>query len=392
MKKISVVLPTFNERDNIEKTTKDVLAQEKNLPGYKIDVIVADSGSSDGTSEIVKQMSRSDPHIHLLSVERGIGVGLIKGHLYAVDHIHPDILVQLDADGQVEADVLPKLINIIDEGYDLALGSRFVTGGKNELSFSRKFWTAGSSWVCRILMGPWDIKEFTNSARAFTPRLFKKINLDRLPWQEKTFINQPAFLHEAVLAGAKYKEVPLVFKDRAEGYSKNKTFNYIYDIIAYALDARAHQMGLNLPIFKLSRKAKTFYKFAIVGFAGTLIDFTIYNLLIRYGHLPPATSKAISSEVAIVNNFTFNNIWTFKHRKTESGILKKFATFNLISLGAIGISVGIIKVLHTLYGDGIANIYGVKVAYYNLYFFATIPVIMTWNFTLNHFVTWRHKD
>ena len=123
----------------------------------------------------------------------------------------------------------------------------------------------GSSLVFRILVGPFGIREVTNSARAFTPELFKRINFDRLPWREQTFIVQPAFLNEAILAGAKYKEVPLVFKNRAEGYSKNKVVNYTYDVITYAIDARLHKWGINFPLFYITRRAKTLIKFGVVG-------------------------------------------------------------------------------------------------------------------------------
>src|SRR3989338_1320381 len=233
MKRVSVVLPTYNEQANITQTIEKVLVKQKNLPGWEIDIIVADDiRSSDNTEKIVKTMAKKNKRIHFIQAEPGLGVGLIKGHEFALEKLHPDILAQLDADGQVVPDVLVRLIKAVEEeGYNLVIGSRFVSGGKNQLSFIRKLFTYGASLFYRLIVGPWDIKEVTNSARAFTPDLFKRLNLVRLPWREQTFIVQPAFLHEAILAGAKYKEVPLVFKNRLEGYSKNKVFNYTYDII-----------------------------------------------------------------------------------------------------------------------------------------------------------------
>lgn len=256
MKKVVVVLPTFNEEDNIEQFTKKVLDQEKNLPGFQIEVVISDSHSTDKTGEIAAKLAKKIPKIHYIDVDRGLGVGIIEGHLYSLKHLHPDIMAQLDADGQVDVSVLPKLVHAIEDGYTLALGSRFVPGGVNKLSLSRRIFSAGASWVVRLFMGPFDIKEVTNSARAFTPSLFKKINLDRLPWREKSFIIQPAFLNEAIIAGAKYKEVPLVFNNRAEGYSKNKVISYTYDVFTYAFDARLHKMGLSIPFYNLSRKLK----------------------------------------------------------------------------------------------------------------------------------------
>lgn len=392
MRKVVVLLPTYNEKANIRKFTDEVLAQEKQLPGYKIEVLIVDSDSPDGTGEIAEQMARENPRIHSLSVGRGLGVALIEGHQYSLKHLKPDILAQLDADGQVEVDILPKLVKTIDEGYDLAIGSRFVKGGQNKLSASRRLFSAGASLISRVLMGPWGIREFTNSARAFTPGLFKKLNLERMPWREATFIVQPAFLNEAILAGAKYKEIPLVFKNRAEGYSKNKTINYTYDVITYAIDARLHKWGINFPFFKATRRAKTLIKFGVVGFTGTVIDFAFYKLFIWYLGLPPATSKGFSTEIAIISNFTFNNAWTFRHRKTTTNIFQRFFSFQLVSLVGLGIAVGIVKILDLMFGHGFVDLGFRKLAYNNFYFFATIPPVMIWNFLVNHFVTWRHED
>lgn len=392
MKKLVVVLPTYNEKDNLEKFVSEVLSQEKNLSGWRVDILIADSGSPDGTGEIAKRLASKNSHVHFIDVERGIGVGLIKGHLYSLQNLNPDIMAQMDADGQVGADVLPKMVKALGDGYNLALGSRLIAGGTNELSLMRRVFTAGSSWVCRLIMGPFDIKEFTNSARAFTPELFKKINLQRLPWREKSFINQPAFLNEAVLAGAKYIEVPLVFKNREEGYSKNKVFNYTYDVITYAIGARLLKWGVPIPFYKLTRRAKTFIKFALVGFVGTFVDFIFYKIFINMGGFPPATSKAFSTEIAIVNNFLLNNFWTFRYRKTKTNIWQKLGIYNLVSFGGLAIAVLIVKFLHDFFGDGDVSLGPLKLAYNTLYFFATIPPVMVWNFTVNHLVTWRHKE
>lgn len=392
MRKLVVVLPTFNEKANIQEFTEEVLAQEKKLPGWKVEVLIVDSNSPDGTGELARKLAKENSRIHYLDVGKGLGVALIEGHQYSLSHLKPDILAQLDADGQVEVDIIPKLVAVIEDGYDLAIGSRFVPGGKNKLSLSRRIFSAGSSFVCRLIMGPWDIKEFGNSARAFTPQLFKKINLQRLPWREKTFIIQPAFLNEAILAGAKYKEIPLVFKNRAEGYSKNKVINYSYDVFTYAIDARLHKWGINFPFFRATRKAKTLIKFGLVGVTGTLIDFAFYKFFIWEFGLPPATSKGFSTEIAIINNFVLNNAWTFRHRKTSKNIFQRFFSFQLVSLIGLGIAVGIVKGLDLIFGNGFVDLGFRKFAYNNFYFFATIPPVMAWNFVVNHFFTWKHEE
>src|SRR3990167_6422444 len=393
MEKVIVVLPTYNEQANIVSTIEKVLEQQKQLPNHEIHVLVADDvRTSDKTEDLVKKLIKKNNHIHFLKSEPGFGVGLITAHQYSIENFHPDILAQIDADGQVVPDVLIRLIKTIDEGYDLAIGSRFVEGGKNQLTFGRRLFTYGASLFCRIMMGPFDIKEFTNSARAFTPELFNKINLKRLPWRETTFIAGPAFLHEAVVAGARYKEVPLVFKNRMEGYYKNKVFNYTYDVVTYCIDSRLKSLGFDFPLYRLSRRAKTVVKFGLVGIIGTLVDFFFYKMFIIYLGLAPATSKGFSTEVAIINNFILNNFWTFKYRKTKTNIWQKFGIFNLVSLGGLIIGVLIVKFLHGYYGDGFVDLGFRKLAYNNFYFFATIPFVMIWNFTVTHFIPWKNEE
>lgn len=394
MKKIvTVVLPTYNEKANVEKTVLKVLEQEKNLPGWYIHIIIADDiRSSDGTDKVAEELAKRNSKVHLIKVDPGLGVGLIKGHQYAVKNLEPDVLAQLDADGQVEADILVRLVKGIEEGYDFVIGSRLVKGGRNNLSLTRRLFTLGSSYFCRYVMGPSDIAEFTNSARAFTPAIFKKMSLDKIPWKEQTFIVEPAFLYELVRVGAKYKEVPLIFKNRLEGYSKNKVFNYTYDVITYCIDIRLQKWGIKFPFYRYTRKAKTLVKFGLVGVVGTLVDFFFYKMFIIYLGTPPATSKGFSTEIAIINNFMLNNFWTFKYRKTKTNLWQKFGIFNVVSLGGLIIGVLIVKFLHDLYGDGFVDVGFRKLANNNFYFFATIPPVLVWNFLMNHFITWRHKE
>jgi dolichol-phosphate mannosyltransferase len=253
-KKVGIVLPVFNEKGSLEKIILSILSLQKSLNDYSLEIVISDSCSTDGTTEIAQRISKKYGNVHHINVDQGLGVGLYEGHKYAIKHIKPGILIQIDADGQVDSEVIIGLISAIEEGNSLAIGSRFIKGGKNNLPFARKIFSKGSSLFCRVIMGPFDIREFTNSARAFTPSLFNKINWKRLPWRRKTFIFMPAFLNEAILAGARYKEIPLIFKNRSMGYSKNKIFNYTLDIIVYSIEARLRKWGVNVPLFDIIRE------------------------------------------------------------------------------------------------------------------------------------------
>lgn len=258
MKKLVVVLPTYNEADSIENMVQRVLEVGKTLKNWSVLILISDSSSPDGTGKIAANLAKKFSSIHYISVGRGLGVGLIKGFQYAVKNLQPDAIAQLDSDGQIDPKVLKCMTKTLDKDYNLVLGSRFIKGGVYNLPLPRKLLSYASTTLCRILIGPINLSEFNASARAFTPQLFNRMNLNKLPWRERSFIVLVAFVHEAILAGAKYKEVPITCNARTTSYSKNRIFSYIYDILTYSLQCFLNHLGLNFPIFTYSRKIKIF--------------------------------------------------------------------------------------------------------------------------------------
>lgn len=257
MKKVVVLLPTYNEVDNIQDCIENVLKQEKKIKGWIVEVLIVDGGSTDGTVQTVNKIFSKNSRVHILRVGRGLGVALLKGHLYSLKHFHPQVLAQIDSDGQIEADAIPKLVKTIEEGYNLVLGSRFIAGGKNQISLIGRIFSRGSSWFCKLVMGPSNINEFNTLTRAFTPQLFNKINLKNLPWKERTFIIQPAFLNEAIKAGAKYKEIPIICTRRLRNYSKNKVINYARDVVLYTLDVRFKKWHIPVKLYNFENEIRT---------------------------------------------------------------------------------------------------------------------------------------
>ncbi|QQG43535.1 MAG: glycosyltransferase [Candidatus Daviesbacteria bacterium] len=392
-KKVVVVAPTFNERGSIEKVVRLILEQNGKVPGFDIHVLVADSHSPDGTGELAKKLVSKNPRVHFLDVvERGLGLAIIKGYEYALKKIQAEVLMQIDADLQHDPNDIPKFLQKISEGYEYVQGSRLTAGGKNNIAFSRQMFTIFANLVLRLLTGIWKITDFTPSYKAYTKNLFLRMNWQAVPWHGTTFLIQPAAVVEAARAGAKMTEVPIIFRNRRADRSKNEIMNYIIDIFGYAIEVRLSKWGMNLPILFLARRSKTFIKFGTVGFTGTLVDFIFYKLFIaKFGFTPP-NAKLISTILAIQNNFFFNNVWTFKKRKTKNSLILRWLLFNLVSSGGVIISYGVVYLLHALYGDGFIYISKIHIAYNNFYFFATIPPVMTWNFLMNHFVTWKKED
>lgn len=391
IKKVVVVAPTYNEKGSIEKVIELIDSQNGKIPGFEIYTLVADSHSPDGTGEIAQKIAAKNPRVHLIDIkERGLGLAIIKGYEYAIEKLDADVLMQIDADLQHDPNQIPEFLEKIREGFEYVQGSRFTKGGVNDIPMHRQIFSLGSSIVCRILTGIWQITDFGPSYKAYTKELWLRMDKSSIPYHGTTYLIQPAAVVEAYKAGAKMTEVPISFSRRNADRSKNEIANYIIDILGYGIEVRLSRWGIKLPILYLARRSKTFIKFGTVGFLGTLVDFIFYNLCIGLIGLRPATSKGISTAIAIQNNFALNNIWTFKKRKTKNRLEKKWMIFNGVSIGGLAIGVLIVKFLHNLYGDGNLSLWFLDIPYYNLYFFATIPPVMIWNFLMNHFITWKY--
>ncbi len=348
--RLVVNIPTYNEQENIEEIIKLVLAQAKKIPNVDLHVLVSDSHSPDKTGEIVKKITKTNPKVHYLDVkERGLGIGIVKGHRFAVERLKADILAQMDGDLSHDPSTLPQMVKLIGAGNDLIIGSRLIKGGKNLLGWHRRLFTRGSALYSKITWGTFGITEYTNSYRMFTRKLFEKIDFSIVPWKSKTYIIQPAFLYAAIRAGAKVKEIPITFVDRKNGYSKAKIVSYTLDVLTFGLKVRIE-------------KSRTFIKFIMVGTISYFINAVALGLLYRgaiYSHtllsqpilqfVPTIenapqmaflsldrlfASSVISIELSIIFNFIMHDNWTFKNRSHTGTSFIRFAKFNLTSIGS----------------------------------------------------------
>lgn len=338
MTKAVIVIPTYNEKDNIAKIVPEIFKTVSPIKNWDVSILVVDDTSPDGTGDVVKKMIKKYPKLHLvLGKKQGLGKAYIRGFTHAIEKLKPDILFEMDADGQHEPSLLPSFMKEIDKGADFVIGSRYIKGGSipEEWEFHRKFLSYfGNNLVLRFGFMEFSITDWTSGYRAIrVPFIQKTINhyrkLDGYTFQ--IGIVDQALKHNLVI-----KEIPLVFKDRKVGESKIQTFTFIFENLSY--------------IFKNS----SFIKFAIVGVGGALVDFLTAGFLIGYFNLFKPHANALSAELAIVFNFLANNFWSFSHKKIDSSrtsYLTKFLKFNLVSSGSILIQwLGMLISLRT-FGD-----------------------------------------
>lgn len=331
------IIPTFNEKENIGKMI-EVLEEigEKNTR-WTSDILIVDDHSPDGTADVVKIYQKKFSNIHLLLKKKeGLGRALIMGYEYAIRKLHADVVIPNDADFQWDPTDIPRLIAKLNEGYDVVVASRHVPGGK----------VVGWSWfrklnheVSNTLLAWWvaGVHEVVDHAGNFKAIRVRGI-LDKVPlskMKNSGFSFQLHVLYELSKTGAKFTEVPAVFKERKFGKSKigfNKY--YIRDVLEY--------IKSSLSIRK--DRSKSFIKYCIVGGIGFTVQTIISKFLILTS-LQPGIAVSIGAEGAIMSNFMFNNLWTFSHKRiTGSRTFRKFIQFNAVSIGAIviqGLTVGV---------------------------------------------------
>lgn len=220
MLKTIVIIPTYNERENIGSLIEDLQIQFKQIQ-HDCHILVVDDNSPDGTAEIVKEKQAIHNNIHLLSGQKqGLGAAYIRGMQYAVYDLNADAVFEMDADFSHKPEDVPRLMKELDDGADFAIGSRYVKGGSipKEWGFFRRMNSLFGNVVARYIAGIYSVKDCTAGFRAIKATLIRDINFNDFRVQGYAF--QMDFLYEAKLRNAKIREVPVDFIEREDGFSK----------------------------------------------------------------------------------------------------------------------------------------------------------------------------
>ncbi|MDO8362020.1 MAG: polyprenol monophosphomannose synthase [Actinomycetota bacterium] len=210
----TVVVPTYNEVDNIERVIRGVLAAAP-----QVQILVVDDGSPDGTAEKVQSLAAELGHVSLLrrTEKSGLGNAYRVGLRKAIDD-GAEICVQMDADLSHDPAVLPALLANVEHGADLAIGSRYVPGGRT-LNWPRKRRTL-SRWGNRYAAGVLGlaVNDATAGYRAYSAEALERMHFETVKAEGYGF--QVEMTYRLVSAGGKIVEFPISFQDRTEGQSK----------------------------------------------------------------------------------------------------------------------------------------------------------------------------
>lgn len=228
--RIAIIIPTYNERDNIEEIIESI-ENSLNQTAFEFHIIVVDDNSSDGTARICENLSGVFGNIAMINRQGKLGLGsaYIEGITFALKNVKPSVIVSMDADGSHSPKYLLPMINqIISNNYDVVVGSRKISGGGVEgWGWYRKNVSSIASTIARNLCGL-TIKDVTSGYRAYSA---EKISLVIGRLKSKNFEFQVEVLYQLKLVGGRMGEHPIIFPNRTKGKSKltkKQVFRFLF--------------------------------------------------------------------------------------------------------------------------------------------------------------------
>ncbi len=349
---ISVIIPTYNERDNITPLVERI---HKALSGHDYEIVIVDDNSRDGTIEIAKGLaSRYPVKLYIRTKERGLATAVIHG----IKQASGNIIGVMDADLQHPPEVLPNLYKAIENGADIAIASRYVKGGGcPNWGLSRRMISKVALMVSHILLP--SSRRIKDTMSGFFMFRRENVNPDKLkPIGYKIAL-------EIMLVGSfkNVAEVPFIFAERSAGQSK--------------LNAR-QQIDYLKHIFSLMSRTgefMRFVKFIGVGISGTLVNLGVLKLVTVFTTWNDKVQLLPGIEVAVITNFLLNDFFTFADRRTgkTASFFTRMLKYNVLSLVGAFINWGIgALMVNAGVNIFLADFVGILVAFLWNYFLSTI--------------------
>lgn len=391
-------MPTYNEAENIGRMIDELVGKEfPKIKGADMHLLIvndlpSDGSSDDGTGDIVRKNMEKYKNLHILEDKKqGLGWAYIRGMKHAMSKLNADAVMEMDADFQHPPEFVKPMVKAYLDGADYVIGSRYIPGGSipKEWALTRRAISYFGNLFIRIVLLKPKIHDLTTGFRLTKVKgVLDKIDLDNL-MEPQRFAFKVDLLYQSIKNAKKTVEVPLKFASRTKEKSK--------------FDKKEMIATFKVAIILGIKDKQRFIKFGVVGFVGYLVNAisleifsgtaivkTLANLFqtvkgstIAFVAEPSAWAAALAAELAIINNFTFNNIWTFKEARITKPLtlIRKFLEFNLTSFGAIVIQFVIIGLMVTLRGDTrLIRQIGILVA---------MPLVLAFNYTMYNLVIWK---
>jgi dolichol-phosphate mannosyltransferase len=352
------VVPTFNERDNVEPLLARLDAA---LCGIEWEVVYVDDDSPDGTTAKIRELAQSDPRIRCLQRigRRGLSTAVIEGMLAS----SAPYLAVIDADLQHDERLLPRMLAAIKaEDLDVVVGSRHVAGGGIDGWDRRRVKISGLATRLARLIVAADLTDpmsgfFVVSRPAFE-RAVRQLSGQGFKILLDLFASTPV--------AYRFKEMPYIFAKRRHGESKLDSF-VIWEYLMLLVDKL---VGRYVPA--------RFISFALIGGSGVAVHFLTLYLAMKLTVFPAA--QALATFVAMTSNFALNNVLTYRDRRLVgrrfvTGLLSFYAVCSLGAVANVGIAAAAFTHHYTWWVSGLAG--------------AAVGVV--WNYAVSSVFTWHRK-
>jgi len=376
MEKIVIVMPAYKEAENIGPMIDELFGRVfPEITGAEMHLLVvndlpADGSPDDGTGSIVKGKMEKYKNLHILEDKKqGLGWAYIRGFKYAQAEIGADAVMEMDADFQHPPKFVKPMVEAYLDGADYAIGSRYIPGGSvpKEWAMSRKAISYFGNLFIRIVLVKPKLHDLTTGFRLTKVKgVLDKIDLEHL-MEPHLFAHKVDLLYQSIKNAKKVVEVPLEFAPRTKEKSK---FNPKEMIATFRV---AIILGIKDKI--------RFVKFGSVGFLGFMVNFIGIRVFRGMG-LSETLSWLFATELAIINNYILNNIWTFKESKI-AGLGKtvfKFFQFNVTSAGALAIQ--------SIFGPIGVKIVGERFDWLVLAV-VVVAMVLPYNYLMYNMVIWK---
>lgn len=319
--RVTVVIPTYNERGNIRELLGR-LEKALSREGYDYEIIVVDDDSPDGTCEEVRAWGSPRVRCILRRGERDLSTAVVRGAREAKG----EVVVVMDADLQHPPEVVPRLVEAVANGADLAVASRYTRGGGVAgWSRVRLLMSRAGTIIAKILVP--EARRTSDPLSGFFAFRRDRVDLDRLRARGFKILVEILARHPEL----RVRDVPYVFERRRWGESKLS-------------------VGIGVDFLRQAWDLSPMPKFLLVGAAGAVVNLLVMWLVLRAtGHVDLASLSGI--EASIVFNFLLHEFYTFRFRLSRrqgSGPLRRLLLYHLVSAAAIVITYTVMKTLTTL--------------------------------------------
>ena len=353
---ISIVIPTYNEKDNIVPLVERI---STTLAGRNFEILLVDDSSKDGTVDVAAGMAEKYPvKVMVRTKERGLATAVLHGVKYA----RGNIIGVMDADLQHPPEINSALLKALDEGADMAIGSRYIPGGGvPNWGLARRIISRGALSLAHLFLP--QTRSIKDPMSGFY--MFKR---EAMGTAEFKPIGYKILLEMLVMGNfKKVVEVPFIFEDRSSGRSKMKARQQI--------DYLKHIFSLMRRKGELTR----LLKFLVVGLSGVIVNIGIQAIVTQTANWGKYVNLIPGIEISIITNFLLNDYFTFADRRTgkTKSFFARLAKYNLTSLTGAVINYAVAAILMTIgLNPYLSNFIGILIAF-------------AWNYILSLVWTWK---